>query len=154
MFIECSYHGNNFAWYTVCPQDLPEALSINTIKCFLEVNEVNIQGNIPLDPLLYDVLTSKNLIYAASTFPKPCLFLSQLKIQDTVDPLEEDSAEDLARDGQKCYASPVVAVAEVTLHQNPGYKTLTPVFGDGFLVSDLSKEISKHHGGCDDICLE
>ena len=53
---------------------------MNTIKCFFEANEVNVQGNIPFNTLLYDVPKSKNLIYAASTFPKPCLFLSQLSI--------------------------------------------------------------------------
>ena len=53
---------------------------MNIIKCFLEHDEVDIQGNIPLNTLLYDVPKSKNLIYAASTFPKPCLFLSQLSI--------------------------------------------------------------------------
>ena len=35
---------------------------MNTIKCFLEVNEVDIQGNIPLNTLLYDVPESKNFI--------------------------------------------------------------------------------------------
>ena len=127
---------------------------MNIIKCFLEVNEVNIQENIQLDALLYDIPKSKNLTYAASTFLKPCLFLSQLNMQGIIDSLEEDSAEDLAGDGQKCYASPVITVAEVTLLRNFGYKTLTPVFEDGFVVPDLSKEIIKHHGGCDDICLE
>ena len=53
---------------------------MNTIKCFPEVDEADMQGTIPLNTLLYDVPKSKNLIYAASTFPKPCLFLSQLSI--------------------------------------------------------------------------
>ena len=39
-----------------------------------------VQGNIPLNALLYDVPKGKNLIYAASSFPKPCLLLSQLNI--------------------------------------------------------------------------
>ena len=30
------------------------------------------------------------------------------------DPFEQESAEDLARSGKKCYASPVVTIAEVT----------------------------------------
>ena len=97
---------------------------MNTIECFLEVNEVDIQGNIPLNTLLYDVPESKSLIYAASTFPKPCLFLSQLNIQGTINPLEEEYAEDLAGNGQKCYASPVVAVAEVTLLRRPLLQSL------------------------------
>ena len=46
---------------------------MNTIKCFPQVDEADMQGTIPLNTLLYDVP-----IYAASTFTKPCLFLSQL----------------------------------------------------------------------------
>lgn len=82
---------------------------MNTVKCLLEVDEVDKQGDIPLDALLNNVLESKNVIYVASTFPKCCLF------RVTIDLFEEHSAEDFARNGKKCYASPDVTIGKVTL---------------------------------------
>lgn len=37
-------------------------------------------------------------------FLESSLFLPQLNIYGTVNPFEEDSAKDLAENGQKCYA--------------------------------------------------
>ena len=111
------------------------------------------QGNIPLNTLLYDVPKSKNLLYAASTFPKPCLFLSQLSIRGTINPLEEDSAKDLAGDGQN-----VMPRQMSQLLRSPffGILDIRPLLQSLGMVSipDLSKEISKHQGGCGDICLQ
>ena len=70
-----------------------------------------------------------------------------------IEPFEENSAEDLARNGKKCYASLVVTFAEVTLLRKVEYEALAPVLWDDIALPYLGKEICQHHGGCGDICL-
>ena len=54
----------------------------------------------------------------------------------------------------KGYAKPLVSIAVVTLLHKLEYDALAPVFRKNSTVSDLDKEIGKHHKGCGNICLE
>ena len=103
---------------------------------------------IPFNALLSVVKESKDLIYAATAFMKSSLFLPQLSIYGTINPLEEYLAEDLAGNLKRCRASPVFAIILV---RSPifkilnNYKADAPVFRNNFMVSDLSKDIRKNH---------
>ena len=160
VFIECSYNGNNFVpyFYSVFPQDLAEAMAMNIIKCFLEVNEVNIQGNIPFNALLYSVWCSEEQKFdlcslnLSEPLPVPLSACKHLRHN-------RSSRGGLCR--RPCWGwTEVLCLASYRScwGRSPIFRILNtrPLLqsGDGFVVPDLSKEISKHHGGCDDICLE
>ena len=64
---------------------------------------------IPLKALFNDVPQCKNLISTSSTFPESRLLFPQLVNGCRFDPLEENSSENLAWDGEECDAMPVIA---------------------------------------------
>lgn len=94
--------------------------------------------------MLNDVPQSKHLIYEASAFAKSSQFLLQLWIYGTINPFEEYSAEELTRNGQKRYASPVVTIAEGPFFRGLEHKAQAPVFNNLLMVLDHSKEIGKN----------
>ena len=110
------------------------------------MNEVNKQGNIQFNALLSDSSESKNLFYAASsssTFRSKALSIL----------LRSTFAEDLTRNGQKCYASTVVTINEAPLLRDLAYKAHAPVFRNHLMVLDVSKEIARPQGCSGGICL-
>ena len=52
---EHSYQWDDLCWDAIGSQDLPQCFTMYTVKCLLEVNEVNVQGCVPLQTLLNDV---------------------------------------------------------------------------------------------------
>jgi len=93
--------------------------------------------------LLINVPGSKTSIYAASAFSKSSLLLPQLWIYGTVNYFEKYSTEDLAGDGQRCYALPVATITEILPLWDLEYKANEPVFKKEFMIPDLSKEFGK-----------
>lgn len=66
----------------------------------------------------------------------------QLWIYGTINHFEEYSAEELTRNGQKRYASPVVTIAEGPFFRDLEHKAQAPV--NLLMVLDHSKEIGKN----------
>ena len=67
---------DNLLWYSICPNELPMPLSINTVKGFLKVYKVNVLSSLLSFALFNDIFQGKNLVCAFSSRLKSCLLLS------------------------------------------------------------------------------
>jgi len=62
-------------------QYLPDGVSVDTVKCLPEVHKVDVEGCIPFQALLYNVMQSKYLVHTSSSLPEACLLLPDAHFQ-------------------------------------------------------------------------
>lgn len=94
--IEFPNQDDNIGWYSVGSQDLQHALTVNTIKYFLEIYEIYLQRNIPLLVLFYDVVRSASIWSARYRPFVTLLFLSELDIYNSFNSFEKHLVKILA----------------------------------------------------------
>ncbi len=83
MFIECFYDWDDLWWYSIGVHYHPEGVLMDTVEGLPEVHEIDVEGCIPFQTLLYDVMQSKDLSIHPLPFLKPacsCLILVSIAV--------------------------------------------------------------------------
>lgn len=110
---------------------------MDTVEGLPEVHEVDVEGCIPFQALLYDVTQSKYLVQTSSSLPEACLLLSNSGVNGCLHAIEKDSAEHLAWDRQQSNSTPVVTVLNVAFFGDFDNEAFGPIFRDGVTVPDV-----------------
>ena len=121
-------------------QDLPQGVTVDAVKCLLEVDEIDKKGDIPLHALLNDVSESKYLVDTPSSLSKASLFFPKSIFDGTFDSVQDHSTEDFAGNGEECDTTPGVAFLEVPFLGNLYYETPCPIVVNTFCVPDVPKK--------------
>ena len=118
MLVKPLYYSYNLMRDSIGLQDLPQGFAVDAIKCLLEVDEIDIQGHIPLDALLNDVAECKYVVDTSSAPSKTGLLFTEFVVNGIFYSVQDDSAKDFAGDGEKRDPTPVVAILEVSFLRN------------------------------------
>ena len=67
-------------WDTIRDECFPKRFPMHTIKCFTEINEIDVDVSLPFCTLFNDILLRKYVVNTSSAFSKTSLFLLQVII--------------------------------------------------------------------------
>ena len=77
IFIQLPDDVDELWWESVVVHELPNDLSVDTVKGLLEVNEDAVQGGLPLQGLLDDDPHRRYVVSAGSVLAESCLLLPE-----------------------------------------------------------------------------
>ena len=78
VLIELADQCNEFIWDPICTKYLPKAFSVYTVERLLKIDEVHVQGVVPLQTLLNDVPECKDLVNTSSSLSEASLLRAEL----------------------------------------------------------------------------
>ena len=75
--------GDDLLWDSVVPQQLPQHFSVHAVECLLLVYEVDVEGGVPLQPLLYNDAQAGDLVHTGSVLAEARLLVSELPLSSS-----------------------------------------------------------------------